>query len=61
MAQAVRACNLAPVVDGNVEHTAKVRESRRGDLGSIENGSVPGAAHGKASKLNKDVVIDLKR
>ena len=61
MAQAVRACALLPVVDGDIEHTAKVCESRRGDLGTFENSFGPFAARGKLSELNEDVVVDLER
>ena len=60
MAQAVRACDFVPVVDGNVKHAAKVGEGRHGDLGTFEDDFGPFAVRGKLGKLNKDVVVDLK-
>ena len=61
VAQAVRACDFAPVVDGDIEHAAKVPEGRHGDLGTFKDGFGPFAIHGKLGKLNEDVVVDLQR
>ena len=60
VAQAVHACDFAPVVDGNIGHAAKVSEGRHGDLGTFEDGFGPFAVGGKLGKLNEDVVVDFE-